>query len=150
MSTINRVMVMGRLGKDPHIAEFKNGNKVAMLAIATNESYKTKDGEWVEKTEWHDCKSFFPKQVEGIEKNLKQGDVVYVEGKIETESFTNKDGVEIKKKVIMIDVFKKIYVKFTNDKSGVEISGAKPSYPEPKESPLPSSLEDEELDDLPF
>lgn len=88
MAGINKVILIGNLGKDPEIMTFENGVKRAAVSLATTESYKDKDGNWVEQTEWHNVVLWRYL----AEKNLIKGDSVYVEGKIKTRSWDDKDG----------------------------------------------------------
>lgn len=92
MSTLrNRVQLIGHLGKDPEVKSFDGGNKVANFTIATNESYKNKEGKKVENTQWHNIVAWGP--TAGIvEKYLKKGHEVALEGKLQNRSYDAKDG----------------------------------------------------------
>ena len=89
---VNKVTLIGRLGKDPVLKHFSNDNAIAEFSVATDESYKNKEGQKVEQTEWHNVKIPTKKQAEIAEKYLKKGMLVYVEGKIRTRSYDDKDG----------------------------------------------------------
>ncbi len=89
--SLNKVMLIGRLGKDPEVRAIPSGIKVASFSIATDESYKDKDGNKVEKTEWHNIVAWRG-LAEVIEKYVKKGDLIYIEGKLTTEKY-EKDGV---------------------------------------------------------
>ncbi len=89
--SVNKVILIGRLGKDPEVRAIPSGVKVANLSIATDESYKDKDGNKVEKTEWHNIVAWRG-LAEVFEKYVKKGDLIYVEGKLTTEKY-DKDGV---------------------------------------------------------
>ncbi len=91
MSGVNKVILLGRIGKDPEVKHMENGNMVASFSIATSEKYKDKSGEVKETTEWHNC-VFWGKPAEIVEKYVKKGDMLYVEGKLKTRSW-EKDGV---------------------------------------------------------
>jgi single-strand DNA-binding protein len=92
MNTLrNTVSLIGRLGKDPMISNFNNGNKVAKFSIATNESYKDKNGEWVTSTEWHNVQAW-GKAAEKCEKILKKGVEIVLEGKLVTDQYETKEG----------------------------------------------------------
>ena len=84
-------MLVGRVGKDPVVKQFSNGGSVAEFSLATDDSY-TKNGEKVQQTDWHNIKSTFPKLNEVIEKYVKKGMLVYVEGKLKYRSYDDKDG----------------------------------------------------------
>lgn len=89
---LNKVMLIGNLGKDPDCKNLENGNSVANFTIATTETYKDKSGAKQTITEWHNV-VFYGKIVNIIEKYLKKGSKVYIEGKIKT-TFYEKDGVK--------------------------------------------------------
>lgn len=91
MASLNKVQLIGRLGKDPETRNFDNGSQVANFSVATDESYKNKKGEKVESTEWHNI-VIWGKLAEVAVKYLNKGDQVYLEGKLKTRSW-EKDGV---------------------------------------------------------
>jgi single-strand DNA-binding protein len=87
---INKVILVGRLGKDPEGRHLQSGELVVSFSLATDEAYKDRSGEKVQKTEWHSC-TVFGKLAEVCEKYLAKGSLVYLEGKLRTESW-DKDG----------------------------------------------------------
>jgi single-strand DNA-binding protein len=89
--SLNKVMLIGNLGVDPEIKYTPNGTAVANLRIATSENRKNHDGEWEEKTEWHRV-VLYGRQAEIAKDYLHKGSKVYVEGRIETRSWEDKDG----------------------------------------------------------
>ncbi len=93
--SVNKVIIVGNLGKDPEIRSFQNGGRVASFSVATSESWKDKtSGERKEKTEWHRV-SILNENLVGIaERYLKKGAKVYIEGQLETRKWTNKEGQE--------------------------------------------------------
>lgn len=92
MSGVNKVIIVGRVGKDPDIRSTASGNMVANLSVATSENWKDKaTGEKKEKTEWHRI-SAFGRLAEIIGEYVKKGSLVYVEGSLQTRSW-EKDGV---------------------------------------------------------
>lgn len=92
MASLNRATIIGNLGQDPEVRKFDGGTVAATIRIATTEKYKTKDGQVKEETEWHRVE-FWGGLAEIVEKYLKKGDSVYVEGKIKTEEY-EKDGIK--------------------------------------------------------
>lgn len=90
MSSINKVILIGRLGKDPEVRNLDNGNSVANFTVATSESYKDKSGERKETTEWHNV-VLWGKVAEIAQQYLHKGDQVYIEGKLTTRKW-EKDG----------------------------------------------------------
>ncbi len=93
MASLNKVLLIGNLGRDPEIRYLPSGDAVASLNIATTETWKDKSGEKQEKTEWHRV-SMFGRLAEIAGEYLKKGSQVYIEGRIETRKYTDKDGVE--------------------------------------------------------
>ncbi len=88
---INRVTLLGRVGKDPEVRAIPSGINVANFSIATTETWKDKDGTKQEKTEWHNCQAWRG-LADVIGKYAKKGDLIYVEGKIQSRKY-DKDGV---------------------------------------------------------
>jgi single-strand DNA-binding protein len=93
MASVNKVILVGNLGRDPEIRYLPSGEPVANITIATSSKYKGKTGEMVEETEWHRV-TFFGKLADIVGQYLKKGRSVYVEGRIKTRKYTDKDGVE--------------------------------------------------------
>lgn len=88
---VNRVILIGNLGKDPEVRRLENGSAVAKFSIATNENYKDKSGEWQTQTEWHDV-VVWRQLAERAESTLKKGMTAYVEGKLTHRSWQDQDG----------------------------------------------------------
>lgn len=89
----NRVQLIGYLGQNPEIKNFDNGNKMARMSIATNETYKNNQGEYVQETQWHNIIAW-GKVAEVAEKILKKGSEVIAEGKLIHRNYTDKDGAK--------------------------------------------------------
>ena len=93
--SVNKVILIGNLGKDPEVRAFQNGGRIARLSVATSDSWKDKaTGERKEKTEWHRVEIYNDNLVGIAEKYLRKGSKVFVEGKLETQKYTDKDGQE--------------------------------------------------------
>lgn len=90
MAGINKVILLGNLGKDPEVRHLEGGATVANFPLATSESYKDKSGNKVEQTEWHNI-VLWRSQAEFAEKYLKKGNTILVEGKLRTRSWEDKD-----------------------------------------------------------
>ena len=91
--SLNKVMLIGNLGADPEIRSFQNGGKVANLRIATSEQWKDKNtGERQERTEWHTVAIFSEGLVNVVERFLKKGSKVFVEGKLQTRKWQDQSG----------------------------------------------------------
>jgi single-strand DNA-binding protein len=93
MASVNKVILIGNLGKDPETRYMPNGDAVTNITLATTETWKDKNGEKQEKTEWHRV-TFYRKLAEIAGEYLKKGRPVYVEGRLETRKWTDKAGVE--------------------------------------------------------
>ena len=93
MASVNQVILLGNLGRDPEVRYLPSGEPVANITIATSSRYKSKTGEMVEETEWHRV-TFFGRLAEIASQYLKKGRPVYVEGRIKTNKYTDKNGVE--------------------------------------------------------
>lgn len=92
-NSMNKAMIMGRLGKAPEVRYSQAGTAIASFSVATSESVKDQQGEWQEKTTWHNV-VVFKNQAEACEKFLKKGSLVFVEGRIQNRSYTDKNGQE--------------------------------------------------------
>lgn len=94
MASVNKVIIVGNLGRDPEVRHLPSGDAVANIAVATTDKWKDKQtGEQKEQTEWHRV-SFFGKLAEIVGQYLTKGSQVYIEGKLQTRKYTDKDGVE--------------------------------------------------------
>jgi len=93
MASVNKVILIGNLGRDPETRYTTGGDAIANLNIATTEQWKDKSGEKQEKTEWHRV-VLFGRQAEIAGEYLKKGRSVYIEGRLQTRKYTDKDGVE--------------------------------------------------------
>lgn len=90
---INKVILVGTVGKDPELKYFQSGDAYCNLSIATTEQWKDKNGDKQEKTEWHNLK-FTRKLAEIVAQYVTKGQTIYAEGKLETTKYTDKQGVE--------------------------------------------------------
>jgi len=87
--SVNKVILLGNLGKDPEVKYTPQGTPVAKLAVATNERFKDKDGQWQDRTEWHNV-VLWQRLAEIAGEYLKKGSKVYIEGKLQTRSWDDK------------------------------------------------------------
>ena len=88
---VNKVTLIGRLGKDPEVRTLDNGTSIAKFSLATNESYRDKSGEWQTITEWHNI-IMWREVAERAEKQLKKGYLVYIDGKLTNRSWQDENG----------------------------------------------------------
>src|SRR5689334_588633 len=91
MASLNKVMLIGNLGKDPEVRYTASGTAVASFSIATSEKFKNKSGEWEEKTEWHNI-TLWARLAEIAGEYLAKGKTVYIEGRLQTRKWQDKDG----------------------------------------------------------
>ena len=91
MASVNKVILVGNLGKDPEVRLTPGGDSIANITLATTESWKDKSGVKQEKTEWHRV-SFFGRQAEVVGEYLRKGSQIYVEGRIQTRKWQDKEG----------------------------------------------------------
>ena len=139
---VNKVTLVGRLGKDPVVKHFSDTNAIAEFSLATTENYKDKEGKWVEVTDWHNIKLPFKYMAESAEKYLKKGSLVYIDGKIKTRSYDDKDG---NKKYITEIVAENI--RRLDKREGGPSEGGQSQSSAPHNESKPASNID---DDLPF
>ncbi|MCS6892849.1 MAG: single-stranded DNA-binding protein [Rhodovarius sp.] len=92
--SVNKVILVGNLGRDPEVRNFQNGGRVVNLRIATTERYRDRDGNPQERTEWHSVAIFNEKLGEIAERYLRKGSKVYIEGQLETRKWQDQSGQE--------------------------------------------------------
>ena len=145
MTGLNKVLLLGRVGQDPNIYTFENGNKKISFSVATNENYRDKNSnEWVEQTEWHNIVGY--RYI--AEKNIVKGDLVYVEGKIKTRKWTDKDGNDRYTTEIVAEKVN-IIVKAGSMQTGGQTQGANQNSQETKMPEIEEDFSPED-NDLPF
>jgi single-strand DNA-binding protein len=158
MASVNKVILVGNLGRDPEMRYLPSGEAVANLAIATADKFKNKQGEMVEQTEWHRV-SFFGRTAEVCGQYLKKGSQVYVEGSIRTRKYTDKEGIEKYATEIRGDRMQMLGSKGGGGMADMDDSGFNQSAPPARQQPRgnapaaqrpASSGFDDMDDDIPF
>ncbi len=91
MASLNKVMLIGNLGKDPEVRYTTSGAAVASFSLATSERFKNRNGEWEERTEWHNV-TLWGRQAEVAGEYLAKGKTVYIEGRLQTRKWQDRDG----------------------------------------------------------
>ncbi len=105
--SVNKVILLGNLGRDPEVRTSQDGSKIVNLSIATSENWKDRNtGERKEKTEWHRVVIFNPNLADIAERYLKKGSSVYVEGALQTRKWTDQSGAEKYSTEVVIGRFK--------------------------------------------
>lgn len=144
MSNLNKVQLIGRVGRDAEMRHMQNGNAVANLSIATSETWKDKSsGDKKEATEWHRC-VFFDRLAEVVGEYAKKGTLIYVEGKLKTRKWTDKDGSDKYTTEIHCHEMKLL--------SSRQDGGERPAQERPAAKPAPRSSAPDPFDEdsIPF
>ncbi len=149
--SVNKVILVGNLGKDPEIRRMQSGDPVVNLSLATSESWRDKaSGERKEKTEWHRVVIFNKNLAEIAEKYLRKGAKVYVEGALQTRKWTDKDGQEKYSTEIVLQNFRGELTMLDSKGEGGGSQG-RGSYGGGGASEAPASFDRSEMDDeIPF
>ena len=146
MSGLNKVILIGNLGKDPEIRHIDNNVAVAKFSLATTETYKNKEGQRQDQTEWHNVVAWRG-LADVAERFLKKGSQVYIEGKIKTRSWDDKDGNKKYMTEIVADNLIMLGRKSDDNASGSYQSSSSQGS---KENSMVTSPDDSFEDDLPF
>lgn len=133
--SINKVILVGHLGRDPEVRYTANGDAVADVSLATSESYKDKKGEKIEKTEWHNL-VMWRAQAEFAKEWLKKGQLLYVEGRLQTRSWEDKEGQKRYKTEIQVDQVTLLGGFVNKEKSGNNRQDAKKDSENDEEIPF--------------
>jgi single-strand DNA-binding protein len=150
---INKVTLIGNLGRDPEVKRFDTGGMVAKFSLATNENYKDRNGDWQTQTEWHDVVCW-GSLAERAERNLRKGSLAYVEGKLTHRKYTDQNNVERYITEVVATIFRPLdRVDRSSNMPGMEhMPGnvdTRPAESSMPESPSTSN-EPSEKEDLPF
>src|SRR6202048_2138497 len=160
--SVNKVILVGNLGKDPEIRRTQDGRPIANLSVATSESWRDKaTGERKEKTEWHRVVIFNEGLCKVAEQYLKKGAKVYIEGQLQTRKWTDQSGVEKYSTEVLLQGFNSNLTmldgrsgggggSFGSDESGGDFgSGGRSSWP-PRAAVAPAPRNADRNDDIPF
>ncbi len=150
MRGVNKAILIGRLGKDPEVRHLDGNSVVANFSIATSESYKNKEGNRVESTEWHNI-VLWGRLAEIAEQYLKKGDAIYIEGRLQTRSWEDQQGV----KKYTTEIVGSNLQMLGGRNDGAPSGGGQASQPQQQAQPQqPAQSQDVKLedpgDDLPF
>lgn len=144
--SVNRVILVGNLGRDPEVRRMTNGDPVVNLNVDTSDSWKDKNtGERREKTEWHRVVIFNPGLAKVAEQYLHKGSKVYLEGQLQTRKWTDKDGVERYVTEVVVNPFRGVLVLLDARGGGSPADGSAETSPAPAGSGR-GALDD----DIPF
>ncbi|WP_434778230.1 single-stranded DNA-binding protein [Neisseria sp. Ec49-e6-T10] len=159
--SVNKVILLGNLGRDPEVRYMPNGEAVANFSIATSENWKDKNGERVTRTEWHNI-VLYRRLAEIAGQYLKKGSSIYIEGRIQSRKYQGKDGIERTAYEIVGNEMKMVGGRndsgsapmMDNDYAPAQQQAAQPASPPPaprKMEPKPAApVVDDFDDDIPF
>jgi single-strand DNA-binding protein len=131
--TVNKAILIGRLGKDPETRYMTNGEAVTNVSLATSENYKDKSGEKQERTEWHNL-VMYRRLAEIAGEYLKKGSMIYVEGRIQTRKWQDKDGKDRYTTEIVVNEMKMLGSKSGSGSGSFEVVEDQ-SAPAPRSAP---------------
>ena len=145
--SVNKVILIGRLGRDPEVRYMPNGEAVCNFSIATSETWKDQHGQKQERTEWHNI-TLYRRMAEVAGQYLKKGSLVYIEGRIQSRKYTGKDGVERTAYEIIGNEMKMLG---GGNDSGQQNAQHTPPAPPSRQAPAaPAQPVDDIDDDIPF
>lgn len=159
MASLNKVILIGNLGKDPEVISFDNGTKKMTVSLATTERYRDRDGNWQEQTEWHNLVNWgmLAQDIADKRRNYVKGDQMYVEGRIKSRQYVDAQNVTRHITEIVVDKMMSLSSNRPQQQQQQPYQQqsyqqpqyqAQPQYQQPVEAPMPS--QDYNGDDLPF
>ena len=152
MASLNKVILIGNLGKDPEVISFDNGTKKMSVSLATTERFRDRDGNWQEQTEWHNLVSWGPlaQDIADKKRNYVKGDQMYVEGRIKSRQYVDNQNVTRHITEIVVDKMMSLGGNRPQNAYGNQQQPQyqQPQYQQPVEAQTPS--QDYNGDDLPF
>lgn len=157
MASLNKVILIGRLGKDPEITSFESGNRKMSVTLATTERYRDRDNNWVDQTEWHNLIAWgnLANDIADKRRNYAKGDMMYVEGRLRTRQYTDNQGIN--RYVTEIQVDKMMQLVAGRMQQSSFNPGQATGYQAPQEpiyqaptAPDPLAGQNMPQDDLPF
>jgi single-stranded DNA-binding protein len=144
--SVNKAILIGRLGRDPEVRYMPNGEAVCNFSIATDETWKDQHGQKQERTEWHAI-TLYRRLAEVAGQYLKKGSIVYIEGRIQSRKYTGKDGVERTAYEIIGSEMKMLG---GGNDSGQQAQAETPTPPHRQAPAAPAQPVDDIDDDVPF
>jgi single-strand DNA-binding protein len=150
--SVNKVILVGNVGRDPEIRTMNSGNEVALFSLATSNSWKDKQtGERKEKTEWHRIVVYSPGLVGIIKQYVKKGAKLYLEGTLQTRKWTDNQGVEKYTTEIILQGFNSIMqILDRKDSTKTIAEEAKEKFPDAQEASFAVEMPEELDDEVPF
>ena len=150
MAGLNKVILIGRLGKNPEIYTFDNGNKRITVSLATSERYRDREDIWQEQTDWHNIVAIgnLANDIAEGRRNYSKGDLMYVEGKLRYRQYTNQNGILCNVTEVLADRM----MQLAPAHPATQSSYGQPYAPAPEPAPgyTPQMPAQDEGNDLPF
>ena len=151
MAGLNKVILIGRLGRNPEIYTTESGSKKITVSLATSERYRDRDNNWVEQTDWHNIVvlGYLANDIAEGRRNYIKGDLMYVEGKLRNRQYTNQQGIVCNVSEVLADKMMQLAPSHSSQQS----SYGQPYTPANEPTPTgytPQGNTPEESDDLPF
>lgn len=154
MASVNKVILIGNLGRDPEVRTFQNGNKVCNLSIATSETWRDKNsGERKERTEWHSVAIFSEPLAKVAEQYLRKGSKVYLEGQLETRKWQDQSGNDKYSTEVVLRPYNSTLTMLdgrSNDDSGGGYGDSGGGYGKPQQQQHQSQPSRDLDDEIPF
>ncbi len=149
--SVNKVILVGNLGRDPEIRSMQSGDRVANLSLATSDRWKDKQtGDMQERTEWHRVVVFDQMIVDVVEKYLAKGRKVYIEGELQTRKWTDQAGVEKYSTEVVLRRFRGQLIMLDSRGEGAGASAGSASSNGSERAPMPQPAGTDLDDDIPF
>ena len=147
---LNKVILIGRLGKDPEVRYMPNGEAVCNFSVATSEAWNDRNGQRQERTEWHNV-TMYRRLAEIAGQYLKKGSQVYLEGKIQTRKYQGKDGIERTAYDIIANEMKMLGGSGNDGQQARQVQNGTPPAPPKRQAPAAPAAPVEDIDDdIPF
>ena len=149
-SSVNKAILVGRVGKDPEVRFTQGGAAVASFSLATDESYKDKSGEKVKKTEWHNLVIWGPSVEKFVQPYIHKGDMIYVEGKLQTRSWEDKKngGTRYTTEINVTDIKGLVTANVDAAPAAPKATAARPAAARPaaaRPAPAAAPIDDEDI-----
>ena len=158
MASLNKVILIGRLGKDPEITTFESGNRKMSVTMATTERYRDRDNNWVDQTEWHNLVAWgnLANDIADKRRNYAKGDMMYAEGRLRTRQYTDNQGINRTVTEVHVDKLMQLVSARPPQQSSYNPAQPNPYAPQetvyqaPAAASDPLAAQDMPQDDLPF
>jgi single-strand DNA-binding protein len=158
MASLNKVILIGRLGKDLEITTFESGNRKMTVTMATTERYRDRDNNWVDQTEWHNLVAWgnLANDIADKRRNYAKGDMMYAEGRLRTRQYTDSQGINRTVTEIQVDKLMQLVSarppqqSSYNPASQNQYTPQEPVYQAPAAATDPFADQQMPNDDLPF